>query len=143
VLAAVVNFPFASRPWSLPVLAGLYRTELLNQHEGCRHKTPAQIARQLFAHLLHWFPERKFLLLGDGGYASHGLAFFCHRYRQRAASISRFHADAALCDLPPKRYRGIGRSRVKGRRRRTPGGASRSASSRPQLWSGMDARIVW
>lgn len=144
VLAVVVKFPFASRPWSLPVLAGLYRTEALNQQEGRRHKTPAQIARQLFAHLLHWFPERKFLLLGDGGYASHELAFFCHRHRHRAALISRFHADAALYDLPPKRYRGIGRPRVKGRRRRTPGEvvASGQLSTATVKWYGCTDRVV-
>lgn len=119
VLAIVMKFPFASRPWSLPVLCALYRPEALNQAEGRRHKTPGQLARGLMAALLHWFPERKFVFLGDGGFASHELASFCHRHRKRSALISRFHADAALYDPPPP-YQGKGRPRVKGRKRKTP-----------------------
>lgn len=119
VLAIVVKFPFATRPWALPVLCALYRPEELNRAEGRRHRTPPELARGLMAALLHWFPERKFVFLGDGGYASHELAAFCHRHRQRAALVSRFHGDAALYDPPPK-YQGRGRPRVKGRKRRSP-----------------------
>lgn len=119
VLAVVVKFPFATRPWSLPVLAALYRPASLNEAEGRRHKTPVDLARGLLAHLLHWFPERKFLLVGDGGYSTRDLAAFCHRYRERCALIGKFPADAALYDRPPQR-KTVGRPRVKGRRRRSP-----------------------
>ena len=84
VLSVAVKFPFASRYWALPVLVALYRPEELNRAEGRRHKTPAQLGRQLMAVLIHWFPGRKFVLLGDGGYASHELARFCHRHRRAA-----------------------------------------------------------
>lgn len=143
VLAVIVKFPFASRPWALPVLAALYRPKELNRQEGRRHKTPAQLARQLMAHLLHWFPERKFLLLGDGGYASHELASFCHRHGDRVGLVSRFHADAALYDRPPA-YSGNGRPRVKGRRRRTPGEvvADGSLSTQTVRWYGCTDREV-
>jgi hypothetical protein len=120
VLAIVVRFPFARRPWALPVLCALYRPEELNKAEGRRHKTPAELARGLMAALLHWFPERKFVFLGDGGYASHALASFCHRHRKRAALVSRFHGDAALYDPPPKKKTGRGRPPVKGRKRQSP-----------------------
>ena len=116
----LVKFPFASRPWSLPVLAALYRPKSLNEEEGRRHKTPVDLARGLVAHLLHWFPERKFLLVGDGGYSTRDLAAFCHRHRKRLALIGKFPADAALYDAPPK-VKKVGRPRVKGRRRRSPG----------------------
>jgi len=46
--------------------------------------------------LIHWFPERKFVFWGDGGYASHELARFCHRHRRPATLVSRFHGDARL-----------------------------------------------
>ena len=36
VLAVVVKFPFATRPWALPVLAALYRPKSLNEAEGRR-----------------------------------------------------------------------------------------------------------
>lgn len=119
VLAILVPFPFARRPWALPVLAALYRPRELNEQEGRRHKTPIELARGLMAVLLHWFPATKFVFLGDGGYASHEFASFFHRHRSRAALIARFHGDAALYD-PPAEYRGNGRPRVKGRKRSSP-----------------------
>ncbi|HID21144.1 MAG TPA: hypothetical protein EYP14_01910 [Planctomycetaceae bacterium] len=119
-LSVVIKFPFASRPWALPVLEALYRPEELKGAEGRRHKTPAQLARGLMAALMHWFPERKFVFLGDGGYASHQLARFCRRYRRRCALVSRFHANAAFYEPPPK-YGGHGRPRVKGKKLRVGG----------------------
>src|ERR1700722_8841943 len=86
-LAINVKFPFASRPWALPVLCALYRPEELNRGEGRRHKTPIRLAMQLVAALIHWFPERKFILLGDGGYASHELARFCHQHRRHVTLV--------------------------------------------------------
>ena len=105
VVAILVPFPFARRPWALPVLVVLYRPRELNEQEGRRHKTPIELARGLLATLLHWFPEKKFVFLGDGGYASHEFASFFHHHRRRAALVARFHADAALYDAPAA-YRG-------------------------------------
>jgi len=119
VLAIVLRFPFGSRPWALPVLCALYRPRELNEQEGRRHKTPIMLARGLMCVLMRWFPDKKFIFLGDGGYASHELACFCHRHRRRATLVSRFYGDAALYDPPPK-YKGGGRPRVKGRKRRSP-----------------------
>lgn len=121
VLAIVVKFPFARRPWALPVLAALYRTEELNQQEGRRHKTPVELARGLMALLMYWFPGKQFIFLGDGGYNSHELAEFCHRHRKRAALVSRFFRDAVLHDPPPvPRGKVQGRPRKKGRKRMSP-----------------------
>jgi len=121
VLAINIKFSFASRPWSLPVLCALYRSKELNEQEGRRHKTPIRLARQLIATLIHWFPDRKFILLGDGGYASHELARFCRLHRNHVTLVSRFHPDARLYDPPPRRRPGqSGRPRIKGRRRATP-----------------------
>jgi hypothetical protein len=115
VLAINVKFPFASRPWALPVLCALYRAEELNTQEGRRHKTPIHLAMQLMATLIHWFPERRFILVGDGGYASHELAAFCHHHREHVTLISRFHPDANLYDAPSeKRSPKGGRPRTKG-----------------------------
>src|SRR2546425_686018 len=100
-LAINVKFPFASRPWALPVLCALYRPEELNRQEGRRHKTPIRLAMQLMAALVHWFPDRTFILLGDGGYASHELARFCHRHRRHLMLVSRFYPDANLYEPPP------------------------------------------
>lgn len=118
VLAVNVRFVFATRPWALPVLSALYRSQELNQQEGRRHKTPIDLARGLLALMLRWFPDRRFILLGDGGYASHDLACFCHRrskaHRQRLVLVSRFHGDAALYNPPPPRSGKPGRPFRKG-----------------------------
>lgn len=122
VLAVAVKFPFCSRPWALPVLAALYRPEQLNKKEGRRHKTPIQLARGLMSILLNWFPDKKFVLLGDGGYASHDLARFCYRHRHRLALVAKFGPAGALYapPPPPKKNKKGGRPRVKGKKLKTP-----------------------
>ena len=119
VLAISVKFPFTSRRWALPVLCALYRPEELNFAEGRQHKTAPCLARQLMAVLIHWFPQRKFVFLGDGGYASHDLARFCHRHQRHATLVSRYWANANLYAPPPRRS-GIGRPRLKGRKLPSP-----------------------
>lgn len=122
VLSINVKFPFASRPWALPVLCALYRPEELNKSEGHRHKTATRLAMQLMALLMHWFPARKFILLGDGGYNSHELARFCHRHRRRLSLVSRGFCDANLyAEVPKRSYRKKGgRPRTKGRKLPSP-----------------------
>ena len=105
VLAILVRFPFARRPWALPVLVALYRSREWNREHRRRHKTPAQLLRQLVAVLLHWFPHRHFTLTGDGGYGSHEMARFAHRHRRRLTLVSRFVPDAQLYDAPAGDHR--------------------------------------
>ena len=137
VLAITVRLPFTSRVWALPVLAALYRPKDLDAREGRRHKTAPQLARGLMATLMHWFPDRTFLFVGDGGYASHDLAGFCHRHGKRAGLVSRFHGDANLYAPPlPRRKPKAGRPRVKGRKLPTP--AQKVARSRLQ-----EATVGW
>src|SRR5262249_23325877 len=45
VLAVLVKFPFATRPWALPVLVALYRTPDWDREHWRRHKTPARVLR--------------------------------------------------------------------------------------------------
>ena len=118
VLTVNVTFPFcARRPWALPVLAALYRTREVNREQGRRHKTPVVLARQLIATLMHWFPPRQFILLGDGHYASHALARFCRRHRRRLTLVSSLHPRAHLCEAPSARAPGQrGRRRIRGRK---------------------------
>lgn len=135
VLAVNVTFPFCSRPWALPVLAALYHSRAKPpkdaggsaKKEGPtpRHKTPAQLARGLMALLCRWFPERRFVFLGDGGYSSHEFAAFFARHRRRGLSmVGRLHPQANLYDKPPLPPPGKkskqGRPRVKGDKRPAP-----------------------
>lgn len=96
VLAVVVKFPFASRPRSLPVLCALYCPRSLNYAEGHRNQTSVGLTRGLVSHLLHWFPGRKFLLVGDGHYSTCDLAAFCHQHWKRLTPTPKFPADTAL-----------------------------------------------
>jgi hypothetical protein len=103
VLAIVVKLPFCPRPWALPILCALYhkqeRSGAAKTTRPC--KTPCDLARGLLATLLHWFPDRRFMVIGDGGFASHDLAAMCHRHRDRLTLIARGRSDLRLYALAP------------------------------------------
>jgi DDE superfamily endonuclease len=147
VLAILVRFPFATRPWALPVLVALYRSEQDNQRQGRRHKTPPELLRQLLAVLCRWFPQRQFVCTADGNFATHPLARFAARHRRRLTLVSRFYADAALYAPPPPapRQRGKGRPRVKGAKQATPEEVVAQARRRQRLnaaWYGGGRRDI-
>lgn len=119
VLTVLVRFPFSRRLWALPVLVALYRTAKDNLQAGRRHKTPVRLLRQLCGVLLRWFPQRRFVLSGDGNYATHELARYAARQRGRLTLVSKFYPDAQLYKPPPPRS-GRGRPRVKGAKVPTP-----------------------
>jgi hypothetical protein len=146
VLAILVQFPFATRPWALPVLIALYRSPQWDREHARRHKTPARLLRQLTLLLLRWFPHRRFTLAGDGGYGSHEMAGFAHRHRRRLTLVSRFCPDANLYEPPPVVVgkRKGGRPRKKGAKLPTPevtvAQAARTALNVP--WYGGGRRDV-
>jgi hypothetical protein len=154
VLTILVRFPFAVRPWALPVLVALYRSAEKAKGKGKevkdktkakaksrarrkaeagkpRHKTPSELMRQRLAVLIHWFPDRQFVFAGDGGYGTHALARFAHRHQRHLSLVSLFYPDANLYDPPPvvvgKRN---GRPRKKGDRRPTPEAVVAATSQR-------------
>jgi DDE superfamily endonuclease len=100
VLAVLVRFPFSSRPWALPVLAALWRDADLDQREQRRHRTPVRLTMGLVSALMHWFPRRHLILLGDGSFSSHELARFCRRHRRRLTLIARCDEDVNLYAVP-------------------------------------------
>jgi len=146
VLVILVQFPFATRPWGLPVLVALYRSEEANRQRGRRHQTPCELVRQLTAVLLRWFPERRFRLTADGNFATHELAAFAHRHRARLTLVSKFYADANLYAPPPpvRGQKPTGRPRRKGRPLPKP--AQVVARRRPQqlkvAWYGGGRRTI-
>jgi hypothetical protein len=119
VLAILVSFPFATRPWALPVLVTLYRSPQDNQQRGRAHRTPAQLMQRLLRVLLRWFPDRSFVFAGDAGYGSHAVASLARRSQGRLSVVSKFPAKANLYEAPPP-YTGRGRPRVKGSKRPRP-----------------------
>jgi hypothetical protein len=119
VLAVLVQFPFARRPWALPVLVSLYRCQQDNQQRGRPHKTPGQLLRRLLRVLLRWFPGRQFVLAGDQGYGSHEMARLAGNSQGKLHLVSKSYPDANLYEPPPA-YKGLGRPRVKGAKLPTP-----------------------
>lgn len=96
VLAVLVRFPFATRPWALPVLVALYRSPQGNAKRGRPHKTPAQWMHVLLRVLLRWFPDREFVFAGDQTYGSHAMALLAPRRRGRLHVVSTFYPKANL-----------------------------------------------
>jgi hypothetical protein len=171
VLAILVPFPFATRPWALPVLVALYRgaakakakrqkpkrkdktkaearRRARRQAEAAapRHKTPSELLRQLLAVLIHWFPDRQFVVAGDGGYGTHALARFAHRHQRHLSLVSLFYPKANLYDPPPAHAgKRNGRPPKKGAKRPTPEAVVAQATEPAVLdvsWYGGGRRAV-
>jgi DDE superfamily endonuclease len=143
VLAVLVHFPCARRPWALPLLVDPYRSEEDNRREGRRHRTPARLLCRLVAVLLRWFPARRFVLVGDPGFGTREAARFCRDRRDRLTLVSKPHPEAALFEPPPP-YKGLGRPRVKGAALPKPSRAAAGARPRRAVvrWSGGGTRLV-
>lgn len=144
VLAVLVKFPFATRPWALPVIIDLYRSEEDDQKRNRPHRTPARILCVLVRVLLIRFPDRTFVFAGDAGYGTHEVTRFCRRHRDRLTLVSKLHPDANLFGPPPP-YAGKGRPRVKGTRLPKPRQAVEAATRLTPLkvgWYGGGQRQV-
>jgi hypothetical protein len=116
VLAVLVRFPFAPRPWALPLLVALYRSPQDNQKRRRPHKTPAQVMQLLLRLVLRWFPDRSFRFAGDASFGSHDMADFAHRTQGRLHLVSKLHPRANLYEPPPvvRGQKPNGRPRKKG-----------------------------
>ncbi len=143
VLAVLIRFPWANRPWALPPLVDLHRGKEEDQKRRRPHRTPAQIMTTLLRVMLRWFPERRFVFVGDSGFGSHEMARFVHRHRVRLSLVSKLHPEANLFELPPP-YGGKGRPPVEGPRRPKPKEAVAAATLTPETiaWDGGGRREV-
>src|SRR5215469_12029728 len=126
-LCVLVRFPFAARPWALPLVVDLYRTAEQNQQRKRLHRTPAQLMCRLLRLMLLWFPQRTFVFVGDAGYGTHEVARFCWRHRGQLTLVSKLHPDANLHEPPPP-YTGKGRPRQKGAKLPKPRQAAAAAT---------------
>jgi hypothetical protein len=127
VLAILVRFPFCQRRWALPVLVALYHGVKDDEEHGRRHKTPPRLLRQLCCLLLRWFRGRRFVLSGDGNFATHELARSVSKRHGRLVLVSKFYPDANLFEPPPppppplpSGKKRPGRPRIKGAKLPTP-----------------------
>jgi len=144
VLAVLVRFPFATRPWALPVLVALYRSEEDDRARKRPHRTPAQLMCPLLRVMRIWSPDRRLIFVGDSGYGTHEVARSCHRHRLGLTLVSKLHPEANLFEPPPP-YSGHGRPRVKGQalpKPRQAAAEARRLRRRTVAWYGGGTRRV-
>ena len=94
VVAVAVCLPGTGIPiLALPLLARLHLP-------GKAQRSCPEVARLLLAEVLAWFPDRRFILVGDGAYASQRLL---EGLDARVTFVGRLRGDAALYDpqVPP------------------------------------------
>ena len=113
----LTHIPWAHRTWALPVLTALAPAESYHQKVGRPHKKITDWARQMIIQLRRWLPDRRIVVVADGGYAALELLHSCQSLRQPVTFISGLRLDAALFEPAPPRVPGqIGRPRLKGQR---------------------------
>jgi DDE superfamily endonuclease len=89
VLAVAVCLPFTNVPiLAFPLLARLHRA-------GKGQPSCVDLAGEMLACVLSWFPNRTFTLVGDGAYASGGLL---ENLDERVTFVGRLRGDAAIYD---------------------------------------------
>jgi hypothetical protein len=89
VLAVAVCLPFTKVPiLALPLLARLHLP-------GKGQPSCAELAKEMLTELLNWWPNRRFILVGDGVYATEGLL---KELDERVTFVGRMRGDAAVYD---------------------------------------------
>ncbi len=95
-LMILVPVPWSQRVWALPVLTTLCWPEGAGRR--ATHTTSIDLARQMVLQVRRWLPERRLILVLDGGFAAVDLARTCQRHE--VAMICRLRLDAALYHPP-------------------------------------------
>jgi DDE superfamily endonuclease len=108
VLAVVIAPPFASRPWALPVLFRLYRTEATCPPEAFRKRT--ELARALLERLLAALPDEPVEVSADEAYGNHTVV---GGLPARVTWVGAMRPDAALT-APLAARAATGRPRKRG-----------------------------
>lgn len=96
----LVPVPWSRRVWALPFLTVLAPGEKTNQANGKRHKTSIDWIGQMIGAVRRWLPEKKLILVTDGGLTAVKLGLRCAGYANPVTYISRLRLDAVLHDPP-------------------------------------------
>lgn len=89
VLAVTVCLPFSNVPiLALPLLARLHLP-------GKGQPSCADLAKEMLVEVLNWWPDQRFILVGDGAYATEGLL---RDLEERVIFVGRMRGDAAVYD---------------------------------------------
>ena len=107
VLTLQIQPPWGGEPLGLPINMRLHRKN---------GDTLIELAMQMINQLHQWLPERQFLLVADGFYAT-----LAGKQMVQTNLVSRIQRNAKIFDLPPKRRKKTrGRPRKKGKRLANP-----------------------
>jgi hypothetical protein len=118
-MMVLVPLPWSVRPWALPFLTVLAPSQRANEAADRRHKTSIDWTVQVVKQVARWLDQRRWVLIGDGGFACVHLALTCVGLVVPVTLISRLRLDAQLYDFPPPPRRGHrGPKPAKGRKKR-------------------------
>jgi len=105
----LVSVPWSQRVWALPFLTVLAPGKKTNVKNGKRHKTSIDWIGQMIGAVRRWLPQKKLVLITDGGLTAIKLGLRCIGYANPVTYVSRLRLDAVLHDPPgpqPKGKRG-------------------------------------
>lgn len=136
VLALAIHVPKTDIILALPLLARLHVV-------GPNQPSPPELAREMLSEVIGWYPEFRFVLVGDGGYSAEKLLKdldLCVTY------VGRMRADAEVYDpvVPQQPSSKRGRKPKKGARLPGPQEAARRADANrtgegPWVWQPIEA----
>jgi hypothetical protein len=140
----LVPVSWSRRVWALPFLTALCWPE--KQRGRHRQKTSVDWVRQMMKQVRRWLPDRRMVLVVDGGFAAVALALACVKHR--VALVSRLRWDAALYHPPGPQPPGKrGPKPTKGKRQRSlQGWAARSDTPWEPAevdWYGGERKQLW
>lgn len=105
-MMALVSVPWSSRVWALPFLTVLAPSKKVNIANGKRHKTSIDWVMKMISQVRRWLPDRKLVLVVDGGLIALKLGHRCLSYANPVTLVARFRPDAQLYDWPEKQPKG-------------------------------------
>ena len=112
----IIKLPWSNRPWALPFMTVLCPSKKHDKDKNVPHKTCIDKAMQM-VNVISRLLKRRWIFLGDGGFACLKLAHKC--VENNAALISRLRLDACLYLEPDNHPGKKGRKAIKGKRIKT------------------------
>ena len=139
VVAVAVCLPGTGMPiLAFPLLARLHQP-------GKGQPSCPELARQMLAEVLEWFPQRRFTLVADGAYAT---KTFLANLDERVTFVGRLRGDAAVYDprVPASKPGQRGPKAKKGKRLPSPKAAATKADRKRSaagewLWQDVEVTI--
>ncbi|HEY3329137.1 MAG TPA: transposase, partial [Capsulimonadaceae bacterium] len=98
VMALVVKVPWSPHPWSLPFLTVLTYSAKYAERHGKKHKTTIDVAVEMVHCLRRWLPDRRIVVVADGGYAASDLLNACAKLD--IVAVTRMKITSQLCAEP-------------------------------------------